>query len=82
MISLLEPWEMIFRGPEGKSKIGKVLAPGSVAAMHGDARYIWTHEIPRRKNEPGWEGETGGYRSHFARYCYRDVLALGVLVRH
>lgn len=53
MISLLEPWEMIFRGPHGKPKVPKILEPGSVAAMHGDARYIWTHEIPRRKREPG-----------------------------
>ena len=53
MISLLEPWEMIFRGPGGDPKVGKVLDRRSVAAMHGDARYLWTHEIPRRKNEPG-----------------------------
>ena len=53
MISLLEPWEMIFRGPGGDPKVGRVLDRGSVAAMHGDARYLWTHEIPRRKNEPG-----------------------------
>ena len=69
MISLMEPWEMIFRGPDGKSKIGKVLAPGSVAAMHGDARYIWTHEIPRRKNEPGW-----GRRNRRLSLTFRKVL--------
>ena len=69
MISLLEPWEMIFRGPDGKSKIGRVLAPGSVAAMHGDARYIWTHEIPRRKNEPGW-----GRRNRRISLTFRKVL--------
>ena len=25
----------------------------SAAVMTGDARYRWTHEIPKRKNEPG-----------------------------
>ena len=69
MVSLLEPWEMIFRGPAGKSEIGRVLAPGSVAAMYGDARYSWTHEIPRRKNEPGW-----GRRNRRLSLTFRKVL--------
>lgn len=69
MISLLEPWEMVFRGPDRKSKIGKVLAPGSVAAMHGAARYTWTHEIPRRKYEPGW-----GRRIRRVSLTFRKVL--------
>ena len=25
----------------------------SAAILTGDARYRWTHEIPKRKNEPG-----------------------------
>lgn len=53
MISLLESWEMIFaevRG--GKRKCAQVLERRSVAVMTGDARYKWTHEIPKRKKEP------------------------------
>lgn len=69
MISLLEPWEMIFRGPGGEPKVGKVLQRGSVAAMHGDARNRWTHEIPRRKNEPGW-----GPRHRRISLTFRKVL--------
>ena len=69
MVSLLEPWEMIFRGPDGKSKVRKVLEPRSVTAMHGDARYIWTHEIPRRKNEPGW-----GRRGRRISLTFRKIL--------
>ena len=69
MISLLEPWEMIFRGPGGTPKVGQVLQPGSVAAMHGDARSRWTHEIPRRKNEPGW-----GPRHRRISLTFRKVL--------
>ena len=69
MISLLEPWEMIFRGPDGKSKIGKVPAAGSIAAMHGDVRDIWTHEIPRRKTEPAW-----GRRNRRLSLTFREVL--------
>ena len=69
MVSLLEPWEMIFRGPDGKSKVRKVLEPRSVAAMHGDARYTWTHEIPRRMNEPGW-----GRRGRRISLTFRKVL--------
>ena len=53
MISLLEGWEMIFRGPQGKPTVTQVLEPGSATVMHRDARFRWTHEIPRRKFEPG-----------------------------
>ena len=54
MISLVEPWEMIFRGPRGMPKVTKLLERGSATVIHRDARYLWTHEIPRRKFEPGW----------------------------
>jgi alkylated DNA repair dioxygenase AlkB len=50
MLSLLEPWEMVFR--RGKEKIGIELEPRSVAVMKGDARYAWSHEIPARLTEP------------------------------
>ena len=52
-ISLLESWEMVFREKDTKRKVGRVLHRRSVAVMTGDARYRWTHEIPKRKTEPG-----------------------------
>lgn len=51
MVSLIEGWEMIFRPIGGNGKVVKLLEPGSVAVMSGDARYKWTHEIPFRKTE-------------------------------
>ncbi len=53
MISLLESWEMVFRNPKDKRKINKILERGSAAIMKNEARYQWTHEIPRRLCEPG-----------------------------
>ena len=52
-ISLLESWEMVFREKGTKRKVGQVLERRSVAVMSGDARYRWTHEIPKRKTERG-----------------------------
>lgn len=53
MISLLESWEMIFKPRRGKGKrVVERLERRSVAVMTGDARYNWTHEIPKRKTEP------------------------------
>ena len=52
-ISLLESWEMVFREKSTKRKIGQVLERRSLAIMSGDARYRWTHEIPKRKTEAG-----------------------------
>ena len=54
-ISLLESWEMVFRerGRQGGRKVEQRLDRRSAAIMTGDARYRWTHEIPKRKNEPG-----------------------------
>ena len=51
-ISLLETWGMVFRRRGSKEKIEKALERGSVAVLTGDARYKWTHEIPKRENEP------------------------------
>ena len=51
-ISLLETWGMVFRRRSGKEKVEKALERRSVAILTGDARYKWTHEIPRRENEP------------------------------
>ena len=51
MISLLESWEMVFR--RGVStRISKLLEHGSVAIMTGEARSLWSHEIPARSTEP------------------------------
>ena len=52
MISLLESWEMIFRAKRSKRKVNHMLERRSVAIIEGDARYEWTHEIPKRKSEP------------------------------
>ena len=53
MISLLESWEMVFRNPRDKRKVCQLLERRSAAVMKGDSRYLWTHEIPRRKFERG-----------------------------
>ena len=53
-ISLLESWEMTFRERKKRGrKVTKRLDRRSAAIMTGDARYRWTHEIPKRKHEPG-----------------------------
>ena len=54
MISLLESWEMVFREKKKQGrKVLQRLERRSAAIMTGDARYRWTHEIPKRKQEPG-----------------------------
>ena len=59
MISLLEDWEMVFRKPEDKTRKHPVLLERrSVAVMAGEARYAWTHEIPKRKSEPAMRGSS------------------------
>lgn len=61
MISLLESWEMVFRREDDrKDKRAFVLERRSAAIMTGEARYEWTHEIPKRKSEPA--AATGGGR--------------------
>ena len=54
-ISLLESWEMVFRERgEGRGRnVTLRLDRRSAAILTGDARYRWTHEIPKRKHEPG-----------------------------
>ena len=56
MISLLESWEMIFCAKRGKRKVNRVLERRSVTIIEGEARYEWTHEIPKRKSEPNTSG--------------------------
>ena len=54
MISLLESWEMVFREKKKRGrKVLQRLERRSAAIMTGDVRYLWTHEIPKRKHEPG-----------------------------
>lgn len=54
MISLLESWEMVFREKKKRGrKVLQRLERRSAAIMTGDARYRWTHEIPKRRHEPG-----------------------------
>ena len=50
-ISLIETWGMVFRRRDRKEKVEIPLERRSVAVMTGDARYKWTHEIPKRKYE-------------------------------
>ena len=52
-ISLLESWEMVFRERKKRGRrVTRRLDRRSAAVMTGDARYRWTHEIPKRKREP------------------------------
>ncbi len=54
MISLLESWEIVFREKKKRGrKVLQRLERRSAAIMTGDARYDWTHEIPKRRHEPG-----------------------------
>ena len=52
MLSLLESWEMRFRKKEAKKTVNIMLERRSIAIMTGEARYQWTHEIPKRLREP------------------------------
>lgn len=51
-ISLLETWGMVFRHRDSGEKVEVPLERRSVAILSGDARYKWTHEIPKRDSEP------------------------------
>ena len=70
MISLLESWEMVFREKKKQGrKVIQRLERRSAAIMTGDARYRWTHEIPKRKYEPG-----GVKRGRRISLTFRKVL--------
>jgi len=56
MVSLLESWGMIFRPKRDKRKFEHMLERRSVVVIRGEARYEWTHEIPKRKSEPSQPG--------------------------
>ncbi len=54
MISLLESWEMVFRNQRGHGRRKKILRMErrSATIIANEARYQWSHEIPKRKSEP------------------------------
>lgn len=54
MISLLQSWEMIFSRAHCESE-GILLPRRSVVVITGEARYLWSHEIPKRASEPNGE---------------------------
>lgn len=64
-VSLIETWGMVFRRRDSKEKVEKALERLSVAVLTGDARYKWTHEIPKRKNE--WREDRSGKRRRVKR---------------
>lgn len=53
MVSLLESWAMEFQKKRDKTKVVQRLERRSATILEGDARYKWTHKIPKRKTEPG-----------------------------
>ena len=53
-LSLIETWGMVFR--HKKRKFEQPLERRSVAVLTGEARYKWSHEIPKRKNEGTGKG--------------------------
>ena len=80
-ISLLESWEMVFREKKTRGRpVKQRLDHRSAAIMTGDARYRWTHEIPKRKNEPSPAGQVkrsrrGVERGRRISLTFRKVLA-------
>ncbi len=60
-ISLCETWGMVFRHRDSGKKVEVPLERRSVAILSGDARYKWTHEIPKRDSEPV-VGQDGKYK--------------------
>ena len=51
-VSLLETWDMRFTLGRTEKPFDQPLERRSVAVLTGDARSVWKHEIPKRKNEP------------------------------
>lgn len=51
-LSLLEGWEIIFSNARKEEKYALELYPRSLLILTGEARYQWTHEIPKRASEP------------------------------
>lgn len=72
-VSLLESWVMIFRKRKANAKVEQRLDRRSVAIMSGEARYGWTHELPKRKSEPGGPGEKRQKRRRRISLTFRKV---------
>ncbi len=72
-ISLLESWVMVFRKRRAKKKVEQPLERRSVAVMSGEARREWTHELPKRKSEPGGPGEKRTKRKRRISLTFRKV---------
>ena len=73
-ISLLESWDMVFREKKKQGcKVTRRLDRRSAAIITGDARYRWTHEIPKRKYESGPAGRME--RGRRISLTFRKVLA-------
>ena len=53
MISMWETWEMVFKKRRGREKVTRKLERRSATILTGEARYGWTHAVPKRKSEPG-----------------------------
>ena len=81
-VSLLESWEMVFRRADGREAARAFrLERGSVAVLTGEARYDWTHEIPKRWSEPAPGHGGGGHgrtpRGRRLSLTFRRVLPAG-----
>ncbi len=67
MLSLLESWGMVFRQSGSNRRFEHKLERRSVAVMEGEARYNWTHEIPKRKTEPSLPKSAAGKSNRVTR---------------
>lgn len=72
-ISLLSTVEMKFRHLETNDIYTRLLKPGSLVVLSGDARYKWTHEIPARKSDKNKYGNTT-LRSRRISITFRKVI--------
>ena len=73
MISLLESWGMVFRKKGVKDKIEQLLERRSATVLRGEARYDWTHEIPKRKTDPSSPGKKRNIRNRRISLTFRKV---------
>lgn len=68
-ISLGESWEMVFtEQAASEHKVTLLLQRRSVAVLTGASRYLWTHEIPKRKKTPA-----GALRGRRVSITFRQV---------
>jgi hypothetical protein len=49
--------QCIFVSADTRAKVQILLSPGDLIVMSGTARYKWTHEINRNKDQQVWQGE-------------------------